>query len=224
MHYVITRGGEAPNVVPDQAEVYIYVRHPDGRTVQEIFERVIQASRGAAMGTGTTVEHEIIGGVYSLLPNEALARIMDANLRRVGGVVYNEEDRRFADILRATLPADALPIESAAEIQPFAMKRGSASTDVGDVSWRTPTAGLNTATWVPGTAAHSWQAVAAGGVDIGNKGMLVAAKTLALTAIDLFRSPGVLREARAEFEQRIGPDFTWAALVGDREPPLDYRR
>lgn len=224
IHYVITRGGEAPNVVPDFAESYIYVRHPDGRMVQQLFERVVAAAEGAALGTGTTVEHEIIGGVHSVLPNETLARVMDESLRKAGGVEYDDEDRRFAELIRVTLPEDAPPIASAAEIQPFEPSMGSASTDVGDVSWNAPTVGLGTATWVPGTAAHSWQAVAAGGTGIGNKGMIVAAKTIALTATRLFTDPETLGAARTEFERRRGPDFVYRPLVGDREPPLDYRK
>ncbi len=100
----------------------------------------------------------------------------------------------------------------------------SGSTDVGDISWLVPTAGLSTATWVPGTAAHSWQAVATGGTGIGAKGMLVAAKTLALTAIELYGRPALIREAWEELERRRGPGFEYMSLVGDREPPLDYRR
>ena len=86
IHYVITSGGAAPNVVPDFAEVYYYVRHPDAKQVAEIFPRLLKAAEGAALGTGTTVEHEIIHGVYSMLRSDALARVMDRNLRKVGGV------------------------------------------------------------------------------------------------------------------------------------------
>jgi aminobenzoyl-glutamate utilization protein B len=87
-----------------------------------------------------------------------------------------------------------------------------------------PTAGLATATWVPGTAAHSWQAIAAGGHSIGNKGMLVAAKTLAMTAVDLFTNSDLVTAAKAEREERLGPDWEYMSLLGDRDPPLDYRR
>jgi aminobenzoyl-glutamate utilization protein B len=224
LHYVITHGGSAPNVVPDFAEVYHYVRHPDPKQVAEIFARVVKASEGAAMGTGTTVEHEVINGVYAMLPNEALARVMDRNLRRVGGVEYSADERAFAERLRKNLAADAPPVASAAEIEPFAIKEAGGSTDVADVSWVVPTTGLRTATWVPGTPAHSWQAIAAGGTTIGVKGMIVAAKTIALTAVDLFTDPGTLEAARAEYRTRVGPDFVYRPLVGSRRPPLDYRK
>lgn len=223
IHYVITKGGEAPNVVPDFAEVYYYARHPDPEQVRAIYARIMKAAEGAAMGTETRVEHELINGVFAVLPNETLARAMHANLTRVGGVSYTEEEKAFATSLRATLGADAPPLDQAAKIEPFDYKRpGVGSTDVGDVSWVVPTVGLRVATWVPGTPSHSWQAIAAGGTTIGLKGMQVAAKTLAMTAVDLLTRPALLAEARAEFERRRPPGFRYASLVGDREPPLDY--
>lgn len=224
IHYVITSGGSAPNVVPDFAEVFYYVRHPDPAQVNALFERVRKAAEGAAMGTGTTVDYEIIHGLYPLLPNEALARVMDRNLRKVGGVQYTPEERAFAEKLRSSFDAPAPPLAIASEIAPYEMKDGGGSTDVGDVSWIVPTVGLRTATWVPGTPGHSWQAIAAGGTTIGTKGMMVAAKAMALTAIDLFQNPKALAEAAAEHRKRVGPDFNYRPLLGDRQPPLDYRK
>ena len=98
------------------------------------------------------------------------------------------------------------------------------STDVGDVSWNVPTAGLRTATFVPGTGLHSWQAVAAGGMSIGHKGLMVAAKTMALTAVALIQDPAIIAQAQAEFTERRGADFEYKALLGERMPPLDYRQ
>jgi aminobenzoyl-glutamate utilization protein B len=226
IHYVITSGGSAPNVVPDFAEVYYYVRHPDPEMVRSIFDRVVKAAEGAAMGTGTEMTYEVIHGIYNLLPNVTLSGLVHANLEAVGGVTYTPEERRFADIIRRTLPDDAPPVESAAEVRPFEVKLGGegGSTDVGDVSWTVPTAGLNAATWVPGTAAHSWQAIAAGGTSIGDKGMIVAAKALATSAVELFQRPEVIAKAKAELEERRGPDYRYVSLVGDRDPPLDYRK
>jgi aminobenzoyl-glutamate utilization protein B len=224
LHYIITRGGSAPNVVPDFAESYHYVRHADTRIVEDIFERVVKAAEGAALGTGTTMDYEIIGGVYSLLPNETLARVMYAKLREVGGVEYTPEEQVFAEQLYPSLKAPTLPLGSQAEVQEFDYRRpGIGSTDVADVSWNVPTVGLRTATWVPGTPAHSWQAVAAGGTSIGHKGMTSAAQTLALTGAELFTHPGLIEKARVEFERRRGPDFRYKPVLGDRAPPLDYR-
>ncbi len=224
IHYVITSGGSAPNVVPDFAEVYYYIRHPDPEEVRSMFDRVVKAAEGAALGTGTEVDFEVIHGIYAVLPNEAGSRAMYENLTRVGGITYDARELQFARAIRNTLPPDSPPIESAAEIAPFEFYRSGGSTDVADVSWAVPTAGLRVATWVPGTSSHSWQAVAAGGTSIGNKGMVVAAKTLAMTAVDLFTKPDLLASARSEFEGRRGPSFVYEPLLGDRPPPLDYRR
>ena len=109
-------------------------------------------------------------------------------------------------------------------MQPYEVSLGYGSTDVGDVSYAVQTVGLNTATWVPGTPAHSWQAVAASGTSIGHKGTQVAAKTLTLAAIELFTNPKLRAEARKEFDEKRGPDYQYKSLLGDRDPPLDYRK
>lgn len=226
IHYVITRGGEAPNVVPAFAEVYYYVRNPSREVVRDVWERVEKAATGAALGTGTTVEWEITGGVYDLLPNEALGRVMHANLEAVGGVTYDATEREFAAKIGRTLLGKAPAPEMAALVPPFnpnPPRDGAGSTDVGDVSWNVPTVGLRTATWAPGTPGHSWQAVACGGTSMGLKGMNVAAKVLAGTMIDLLSDGAAINAARAELEKRRGADFRYEAVIGNRAPPLNYR-
>jgi aminobenzoyl-glutamate utilization protein B len=226
IHYVITYGGAAPNVVPDFSEVFYYVRNPDPKNVESIFQRVVKAAEGAAMGAGVEMDYEVIHGIYNLLPNIALQEAMHANLEQVGGVIYDDQEWAFAEILHKSLPADAPALDRAAEIEPFYVtEEGSGgSTDVADVSWVVPTGGMRAATWIPGTSAHSWQAIAAGGTSIGEKGMVVAAKTLAMTALDLFTNPALVEAAKAEHLKRVGPNFVYTSLVGDREPPLDYRK
>ena len=226
IHYVITSGGEAPNVVPAFAEVYYYVRHPEMNQVKENFEWVVKAAEGAAIGTGTRMEFEVIHGIYNVLPNESLAKVMYKNLNLVGGVEYSLEEKDFAEEIKKTLTNPYANMENARIIQPFKIvERGTGgSTDVGDISWIAPTAGLSAATWVPGTPAHSWQAVACGGTSIGVKGMMVAAKTLALTAVELIQSPELLKSAAQELDHRRGVGFKYISLLGDREPPLDYRK
>ncbi|MGY0503654.1 amidohydrolase [Luteimonas sp. e5] len=223
IHYTINDGGGTPNVVPARAEVHYYVRHPDHRVVLEVMQRLHAAAEGAAQGTGTTVEFRQIGGVYDLLPNDVLGRVADAALRRVGGVDYDADDLEFARRMQATFQAPpALSVAATiAEYEDSLL--GGASTDVGDVSWVVPTVGLSTATWVPGTAAHSWQAVAASGHAIGEKGAAVAAKALALIGVELFTSPDLLAQARAEFERRRGAGFRYRSLIEGDTPPLDYR-
>jgi aminobenzoyl-glutamate utilization protein B len=224
IHYVITEGGTAPNVVPDFAEVFYYVRHPHPDGVEEIWARVEDAARGAAMGTGTEVDWEIIHGNNPLMVNETLARVADANLRRVGGVTYTPEETAFATKIRESFTKPRLALGSEAEVQPFEVSMGMGSTDVGDVSITVPTVGIRTAAWVPGTAAHSWQAVAASGMSIGVKGTQVAAKTMTLTAIDLYQDADLIAAAKVEFEQARGADYVYTSLLGDRDPPLDYRK
>lgn len=223
MHYVITDGGDAPNIVPEFAEVYYYVRHPEATQVVALFERVVAAGEGAAQGTGTRMEYEVMHGNYPVLPNDVLAARVHANMTKVGGVQYSPGEAKFAEEIRATLISPDLPLGSEVEVRPSKFRQGMGSTDVGDVSWMAPTAGFTTATWVPGTPAHSWQAVAAGGMSIGHKGMLMAAKVLATTAVELFQDDELIAEAWKELKVRQGPDFEYEALLGDREPPLDYR-
>lgn len=226
IHYVITKGGEAPNVVPAFAEVYYYVRSPSREIVAEVWSRVENAAKGAALGTGTTVDWEVLGGVYETLPNEALGRVMHANLSAVGGVAYTPEERDFALKIGQTVFGKPPAPEAAAVITAFnpnPPREAGGSTDVGDVSWAVPTIGVRTACFAPGTPSHSWQAVACGGTTLGLKGMNVAAKSLAGAAIDLFTQPETIAKAKAEFEQRRGPGFKYSALIGDRAPALNYR-
>ncbi|MGB5358742.1 MAG: amidohydrolase [Eudoraea sp.] len=225
IHYVITSGGKAPNVVPDFAEVYYYARHGKRDVVLNIFDRITKAAEGAALGTGTTMDYELIGGTHELLPNLTLQKLMHDNLTKVEGITYTEEEIVFSDKISNTMGYDKADLETAQSIQPYKTEaKAFGSTDVGDVSFTVPTVGMSSATWVPGTPAHSWQAVAAGGTTIGKKGMMVAAKTLTLTAIDLLANQELIRQAKAEFLERRGADFVYIPLLGDRPPALDYRK
>lgn len=223
IHYVITAGGLAPNVVPDFAEVFYYVRHPTAQGVDAIWSRLENAARGAALGTGTRVEWEVIHGNNPLLVNEALARTMDAKLRTVGGLRYSKDEQAFARKLFKSLSSPEHRLGSEREVQPYETSLGYGSTDVGDVSFAVPTVGLRVAAWVPGTSAHSWQAVAASGMSIGFKGAQNAAKAMTLMALELYTNPELREAARKEFLEARGPDYTYSSLLGDRAPPLDYR-
>jgi len=223
IHNIITNGGAAPNIVPDFAEVYYVARHPDMRMLDGIWQRLVDAAKGAALGTGTTMDFEIVGGMYNILPNAYLANLQQKNLQRVGGIRYTDEERAFAESLRRTMLDPGLPLGSEATVQPPAATVSPASTDLGDVSWNVPTTEFTTATWVPGTSAHTWQATACDGMSIGIQGMMLAAKTMALTGVDLFTVPAHIQKARAEFEQRRGA-VSYKPVIGDRKPPLDYRK
>ncbi|MAJ51813.1 MAG: amidohydrolase [Flammeovirgaceae bacterium] len=224
MHYVITKGGEAPNVVPANAEVYYFFRHPDMRVVKDLLGRSIVAAEGAAMGTGTSMNYEMTGGSFNILPNRILSEVVHANLKIVGGVDYTEEEYIFAKKLMTTFNSEGLTPEMAASVKPFSISEipGNYSTDAGDVSWIVPLVSMSAATWPPGTPGHSWQAVAAGGNSMGFKGMMVAAKTMAMTAMDLFENPTIIDKAKLELYQRRGSDFKYEPIIGNRTPALDY--
>jgi aminobenzoyl-glutamate utilization protein B len=225
IHYVITNGGKAPNVVPDEAEVYYVARHVDMAIVRDIWERITNAAKGAALGTGTTMDIQLVGSVYATQPNEVLARVQQRALERVGGFTYTPEERAFAERLQNSTAFRPVPLETTSRVKPLVLDLAeSGSTDVGDVSWVVPTVQLSSATWVPGTAAHSWQAVAAGGMSIGMKGMIVAAKVMALTGADLFASPATIEIARLELARRRGGNFVYTTALGTQKPQLDYRK
>jgi aminobenzoyl-glutamate utilization protein B len=226
IHYIITRGGAAPNIVPDFAEAYYYARQPNMPILDKIWDRIVDAAKGAALGTGTTMDLEVTGAVYNVLPNEYLSGVMNRNLERVGGFSYTPEEAKFAEEIRKTLtdPPD-VAVGSQEKIRP--MRSGavmSASTDYADVSWNVPAVSMTSATFAPGVPAHSWQATACAGSTIGVKGMMVAAKSMALTTVDLFTDPMHIQKARAEFDQKRGPNFVYKTRLADRKPALDYRK
>ena len=224
IHYVITKGGLAPNVVPDLAEVYYYVRHPKMTVVEDLFLRVLKTANGAALGTDTKMSYEVMHGNFSLLPNDTLQKIVHKNLEQLGGVIYNNEENEYASNIYSTFIEPNNKIGTQESVRPFKSSHGYGSTDVGDVSWNVPTAGFRTATWVPGTAAHSWQAVASGGTSIGLKGAELAAKTLAKTATEIFLDTSIIDISKNELKYRVGKNFEYKPLLGDRKPPLDYRK
>lgn len=227
IHYTITQGGSAPNVVPNFAESFYYVRSPSPEALLDIWKRVEDAARGASIGTSTTVDWEVIHGTYNILPNVTLAKVMDQSLKTFGGINYTQEEQNFAEkIVKTYLKEPRLKLGSEKTSVPFSenIVKSSGSSDVGDVSWMAPTVGVMTATWVPGTAPHSWQSTAASGMSIGHKGMFLAAKSMALTSIKLLQNPELIEQARREWEDRRGIDFNYEPLLGEREPALDYRQ
>ena len=223
MHYVITKGGLAPNVIPEEAEVYYYIRHPDKDVVEELFLRVIKAAEGAAMGTETQMSYEVMHGNYSLMPNDTLQKIMHKNLEDRGGIKYTDAEVEYAETIMKSFIDNDSEIGDQEKILNYRMTHGYGSTDVGDVSWLVPTAGARIATWVPGTSAHSWQAVASGGMSIGLKGTKLAVEVLTDTAKHIYLNPSIVEESKKELSDRIGKDFNYIPLLGDRKPPLNYR-
>lgn len=227
MHYIITNGGDAPNIVPAQAEVYLYLRSDEMRVIDEIWPRVQKCAEGSATATETKFELEYVSSAYTMLPNPALATLLDKQLKHVGGVKYTDEERAFAADIQATLTAAKLAVPSLAkalEISPPSTEASAGSSDVADVSWNVPTGGFSTATFVPGVPLHSWQAVACAGHSTGHKGMLNAAKVLTLAALELLTNPSEVRAAREEFERQKGKEEYRCRLPADFQPKLEYRK
>ena len=223
IHYVITKGGLAPNVIPDKAEVYYYVRHPKRKMVENLFKRVVKAAKGAAMGTETEVSYEVMHGNYPLMPNDTLQRIMHKKLSDRGGITYSSVENDFANEIYKTFLNPSEKIGDQENILPYQSTHGYGSTDVGDISWLVPTGGTRIASWVPGTSAHSWQAVASGGTTIGLKGTKLAVQVLSETAKEIYLNPSIVKKAKNELLINVGEDFNYVPLLGDRNPPLDYR-
>ena len=222
IHHIVTAGGNAPNVVPDLAEMFFYIRHPSSEVVRTLYPRLHKCAEAGALATETTLETEYLGGTVEVLPNPPLGRVAQANLERLNDLAYDDSEQAFAAAIQGTLD-EPLPLESLGLVEDRSGKVGMGSTDVGDVSWVAPTGGFTTACWVPGTPAHSWQAVAAGGTSIGRKGMVLAARVLAATAFDLFQDPKTLGEARAE-HRRLLAGKPYRSLLGEgQKPPLNYR-
>lgn len=226
MHYIISKGGAAPNVVPDLAELYIMARNPSQTVLQGIWSRVLKIEQGAALMTETHPETHIIGGSTNILGNDVLAKVAQRNLEQVGGYRYTADEKQFALALQKSLPEEAVrPLEQTSVIQPltpFDPNAPAASTDVGDISWNVPTIGFVTATFVPGVAAHTWQAAASTGMSIGQRGMVLAAKALALTAADLFASPQLVKDAHAELQRQLHGRRYQSLIPADQKPPIDY--
>jgi aminobenzoyl-glutamate utilization protein B len=238
LHYAITDGGNAPNVVPDTATVWYYVRAPDREEVERNTEWLRDVAEGAALMTQTEVEERFLTGCYDYRANDVVTEVIWENMAALGAIDYDDEDYAFAADLKETVDEDSiessledLPEEAyeAVRDEPLypepietydedVMSHGS--TEVSDVSWITPTGQFQAATWAVGTPGHSWQAVAANG-DFGLKGMLYAAKVIAGTVYDLFDDPDTLAAAREEFDEEIGDDAYETPLPEDAEPPFD---
>jgi aminobenzoyl-glutamate utilization protein B len=223
LHHVITSGGGAPNVVPEFAEGFFYVRHPKAEVAKQLYPRLLKCAQAGAMATETRLDVQYLGGTMELLPNNTLARVARKNLAALADLRYDAEEMRFAVRLQESFPEKA-PLEDIARVHDSSGRSSGGSTDVGDVSWVVPVTGFTTACWVPGTPGHSWQAVACGGTTIGKKGMTLAARTLAATAHDLFTDPDLVKAAKAEHARRLEGRKYEPLLEKGQLPPLGYRQ
>ena len=236
IHYVITNGGGAPNVVPDEAEVWYFVRAPERDQVEALTARVRKCAAGAALMTETTLEERYQCGAYNPLPNLALADLSLEALREVGPIAFTAEEEAYAQTIgdgypagtrEAALRSQGLPLSFLerpldGRLHP-ALDEGkvqAGSTDVGDVSWIAPTVQVMTACWPMGIPGHSWGIVATGAMSIGHKGMLQAAGAMALTGAALCEDAAHLERIRTEFLAATAGRPYRSPLPPDLAPPL----
>jgi len=227
IHYIITNGGVAPNVVPDTAELFLMARSPTMTSLNTIWPRILKIGQGASLMTETTLDVQTISSDSNIVPNDVLALAAQKDLEEAGGFQYTPEEKHFAENLQKSLPpsgaSDLASTDLVSPLHPLDPNAPSASTDVGDVSWNVPTIGFVAATFVPGVSAHTWQATACAGMSIGQKGMLVAARAIAFTAADLFSNPKLVDEAKADFQRQLKGKAYVSGIPAGQEPPLNYR-
>jgi aminobenzoyl-glutamate utilization protein B len=207
IHYVVTRGGGQPNVVPPEAEVWYYIRANKHADVEEYFTWVSDIARGAATMTRTKLAAvQVDADMHEVLPNRTLSEVIQRNLELVGAPAFTAAEKAFARKSQEPLGrAFERALSETVEPLPSQPTQGVASTDVGDISWFVPVGQLTAATHTFGAPGHSWQIVACTGMSIGEKGMLVATKALAGAAVDLYESPALIERARADFKQTRDP-------------------
>lgn len=220
IHYVYKKGGNVPNVIPDEASVWIWVRDSKRSGVTVVEERMKEIAKGAALMAGVQVDMKLNNGLYELLINETGAKVLHENMQLVGPIQYTKEETDFANNIMKEYGNDQLGIDGS--IKPIEVTKpdpDGGSTDVGDVSYIVPEISLNATTAPYKSPWHSWVVVACGGMSIGHKGMLFAAKSMATTMVDLFENEKLRIDIRKEFEQRKGKEV-WKALIPDGPPPV----
>jgi aminobenzoyl-glutamate utilization protein B len=225
IHCVVTNGGGQPNVVPSKAQVWYYCRANTHEDMVSNFDWMVEIGEAAAKMSRTKMEMKIDTDCHEIIPNYPLSKVVYRNLQKVGPPQFDDADRKLAEQLQAPLRNDfglkeTKPLNDTLEElleKPYPADAGS--TDVGDISWHVPTSGFGTVCFAAGSPGHSWQNVAAIGSPIGHKGLLVAAKVMALSAVDLLIDEQVLKDAKADFEKRMkGRKYTTRIPEGQKAP------
>jgi aminobenzoyl-glutamate utilization protein B len=220
MHYAITAGGDVPNVVPEYAKVWMWVRDSRRDGVEAVFARVKDIAKGAAMMAGVESKVTIQTGDYELLVNRTGAEALQKNIERLGPITYTSDEIAFAKKIQQVSEGEQIGLNGS--IQPIKETKpdpSGGSTDVGDISWIVPEITLLVTTAPDNTAWHGWSVVACGGMSIGHKGLVFASKALALTMVDLFENEQLREDVRAEFEKRRN-GHVYKAYIPDGPPPI----
>ena len=241
LHYVITHGGDAPNVVPAEAEVHYFVRAPERHQVEDLYARLINIAKGATLMTDTTMEIDFLSGMYNTMYTKVVSDVISNSMKKVGSPRFNKDDIAFANELKKSIPKNSLEgyyrlippdmMEFAKAIlsQPLnkiiipPIGKGKVmpgSTDVADVSWKVPLGEFGTACEIMGSPGHSWQNVATSGMSIGHKGMLTAAKILAVSTLEFMQNPNLVEKARKEHENTHKDDPYKSPLPDGLKPPF----
>ena len=224
IHYVIPSAGEAPNVVPEYAKAWYYVRDTARASVEVYYDWILDIAEGSAMATRTEHQVTLITGVHEYNLNRPLQEAMYANLQHVGAPDFQQEDQDFARQLQEFL--DVEPSGLATTVKPLADQPeppGGGSTDVAEVSWITPTVGLSVATAAEHVPWHSWATSASHGTMGGVRGAWVAARVLAMTGADLFIDADLLERAQAYFAEKTGGRAYESPLPPGQRPPVPGR-
>jgi len=226
LHYVITEGGEAPNVVPDRASVWYYVRNTDDR-IQEMYDRVVNCAKGAALATGTDLEEiRVLTGIHQRHSNRGMAELLQSNMELVGMPEWTEEENEFARALQKELGVEEEGyLEEVSELkEPSGIQVGGGSSDVGEVTLIAPTATLRFPGGVPGMISHHWSSVSAYYGSAAWKGLNTGARVMAATAIDLLTKPEILEAIQREFTDYSSEHPYESLLPEGAEPPLDLNK
>jgi aminobenzoyl-glutamate utilization protein B len=238
VHYITEVGGGQPNVVPDYARNWFYVRAPEREQVEYIYEWVLQIADGADKMARTTHKVEFLTGCYNELPNKVLSELVVKNMKEIGAPIHTEEEIEFAKKMNESISPESKKEGLRKSERPDwenlineyfdervldnyrAGKVGAGSTDVSDVSWVTPTMEFSTVCCILGTPGHSWQFTAQSGMSIGHKGLIFASKVIAFSGLDLFTKPNLLNRVRNEWEKQLAGRVYRPPIPTDLKPPL----
>lgn len=239
VHYVIEKGGDQPNIVPSYARSWYYIRAPERDQTEFIYNWILDIAKGAAMMTRTQLKTEFMEGIYNLIPNKVISELIVENMRELELPKITGKDLEFVKAIAKTITKEMKIAQLKKSKRPAWEKLENkliddeipdpwgenevnhGSTDVSDVSWQAPTVEFSTATWILGTPAHSWQAVAQSGVGIGHKSLIFASKVMANTVIDLLTNKETLARAKEEYKSRTKGKKYRSPIPQDHKPPLD---
>jgi aminobenzoyl-glutamate utilization protein B len=244
VHYVIEKGGMQPNVVPDYARTWYYIRAPEREQVDHIYRWVLEIAEGAALMTQTKLKVEFIEGLSNVLPNKGLSELVIANMRDIGAPNYSADELKFAEEMAKTVTKEAKSEQLRASKRPGWKQLVEndvhidreihdpwdegivwpGSTDTGDVSWVAPTMEFSTATATLEAAGHDWQWTACMGMSIGHKSLIFATKVMAGSAVELITKPDLLKKIKAEHAEKMTGRKYICPIPKDIKPPLEIAR